>query len=265
MMSKHLLAQLKMKTRLLSLFFLLCLTACSSNVELVSSLQEPEANEVLATLLQIGIPATKTLDKDGNAAIFVDAKDVSRALDSLSVVGLPRNRYSGFGEVFKKDGLISSPLEEKARYIYSLSQELEHTLSQIDGVLSARVHVVLPERGAAGDPNLPSSASVFLKYRPDFDLDYITPQIRRLVANSIPGLSSEKISVVLVPAQNAERIINTPTHTSVFGFMVNNNSAQALSATLIFTWVLIALLLGFIGYIMWVKRNNLSSLFRKDR
>lgn len=254
-----------MKTRLLSLFFLVCLTACSSNVELVSSLQEPEANEVLAALLQVGVPATKTLDKDGNASIFVEANDVSRALDSLSVIGLPRTRYSGFGEVFKKDGLISSPLEEKARYIYSLSQELEHTLSQIDGVLSARVHVVLPERGAAGDPNLPSSASVFLKYRPDFDLEYITPQIRRLVANSIPGLSSEKISVVLVPAQNAERIINAPLQTSVWGFLVNANSAQALAVTLTVSWILMVLLLGLLSYIIWIKRDNLASLFHRDK
>ena len=254
-----------MKTRLLSLFFLICLTACSSNVELVSSLQEPEANEVLAALLQADIPATKTLNKDGNAAIFVDPKDVSRALDSLSVIGLPRTRYSGFGEVFKKDGLISSPLEEKARYVYSLSQELEHTLSQIDGVLSARVHVVLPERGAAGDPNLPSSASVFLKYRPDFDLEYITPQIRRLVANSIPGLSSEKISVVLVPAQNAERIINAPLQTSVWGFSVHANSAQALALTLTVSWIVIILLLGLLSYIIWIKRDNLASLFHRDR
>lgn len=252
------------KTRLLGIFVILWLAACSSQVELVSSLRETEANEVLAELLQVGIPAQKILDKDGIASIQVDVKDISQALDTLSVVGLPRSRYSGFGEVFKKDGLISSPLEERARYIYSLSQELEHTLSQIDGVLSARVHVVLPERGTAGDPSLPSSASVFLKYRPDFDLDYMTPQIRRLVANSIPGLTNDKISVVLFSAQNTERIINGPTQTSVFGFMVNTESARALSITLTIGLILLLALGGIIGYIVWIRRENLKTLLRKD-
>lgn len=252
------------RTRLLGIFVVLWLSACSSQVELVSSLQETEANEVLAELLQMGIPAQKTLDKDGNASIQVEAKDISRSLDTLSVVGLPRSRYSGFGEVFKKDGLISSPLEERARYIYSLSQELEHTLSQIDGVLSARVHVVLPERGAAGDASLPSSASVFLKYRPDFDLDYITPQIRRLIANSIPGLSNDKISVVLFPAQNTERIINGPTQTSVFGFMVNTDSARALSITLTIGFILLMILGATIGYLVWAQQGNLKALLRKE-
>lgn len=253
------------KLRFLSLLLLVWLTACSSNVELIASLQDPEANEVISALLHAGISASKIPGKDGIVSIQVDGKDVSHALDTLNAAGLPRARYSGFGEVFKKDGLISSPLEERARYIYSLSQELENTLSQIDGVLSARVHVVLPERGAAGDPSLPSSASVFLKYRPDFDLDPITPQIRRLVTNSIPGLSSEKVSIVLVPAQAIERNMTGPSLTSVFGFSVNTQSAQALSITLIISWLLLLLSIAGVSYFIWSKRIQLANLIRRNK
>lgn len=186
---------------LLMLLLALVLTACSRHVELMSAMPEPEANEVLAALQNAGIRADKTPGKEGLVGVSIEAAQVGRAMDLLRAKGLPRERHAGMGQVFKKEGLISSPLEERARYLYALSQELDATLTQIDGVIVARVHVVLPERGQAGDPAQPSSAAVFIKYQEGFNLDVLQPQIRRLVNNSIPGLSPEKISIVLFPSQ----------------------------------------------------------------
>jgi type III secretion protein J len=62
------------------------------------------------------------------------------------------------------------------------------------------VHVVLPERSPAGEETTPSSAAVFIKHHADASLDTVQPQIRRLVTNSIPGLTGERVSLVLVPA-----------------------------------------------------------------
>lgn len=177
------------------------LAACTPKVELMQSMPEGEANEVLAALQNAGIKADKVPGKEGNVGISIEADAVGRAVDLLRAKGLPRERFAGMGQVFKKEGLISSPLEERARYLYALSQELSATISQIDGVIVARVHVVLPERGSAGDPNTPSSAAVFIKYQEGYNLDTVQPQIRRLVSNSIPSLTPEKISIVLVPSQ----------------------------------------------------------------
>jgi type III secretion protein J len=177
------------------------LAACTPKVELMASMPEGEANEVLAALQNAGIRAEKLAGKEGNVGLSVEADAVGRAVDLLRAKGLPRERFAGMGQVFKKEGLISSPLEERARYLYALSQELSATISQIDGVIVARVHVVLPERGSAGDPNTPSSAAVFIKYQDGYNLDTVQPQIRRLVSNSIPSLAAEKISIVLVPSQ----------------------------------------------------------------
>jgi type III secretion protein J len=179
----------------------LLLAACSRHVELMSAMPEAEANEVLAALQNAGIHADKTPGKEGMVGVSIEAAQVGRAMDLLRAKGLPHERHAGMGQVFKKEGLISSPLEERARYLYALSQELDATLSQIDGVIVARVHVVLPERGQAGDPASPSSAAVFIKYQEGFNLDVLQPQIRRLVNNSIPGLSPEKISIVLFSSQ----------------------------------------------------------------
>ena len=119
--------------------------------------------------------------------------------------GLPKVARSTLGDIFRKEGVISTPLEERARYIYALSQELEATLSNIDGVIVARVHVVLPERVAPGEPVQPASASVFIKHDPRLDPDNIQPRVRRMVASSIPGMASaientQKLTVVFLPA-----------------------------------------------------------------
>ena len=85
--------------------------------------------------------------------------------------------------------------------IFALSQELSRTVSEIDGVVSARVHLVLPENDPLRQQLLPSSASVFIRHRPDMPIGELVPQVKMLVANGVAGLSYDKVSVILVPAQ----------------------------------------------------------------
>ena len=176
------------------------LPGCSGRVELVAAVAEAEANEALAALLAAGVQAEKVPAKDGLVGLHVAQGQVAQAVDVLKARGLPRERHAGMGEVFRKEGLISSPLEERARYVFALSQELSGTLSRLDGVIVARVHVVLPERSPAGEETSPSSAAVFIKHHADASLDTVQPQIRRLVTHAIPGLQPERVSLVLVPA-----------------------------------------------------------------
>lgn len=194
--------------RYLSIAFLclstLILAGCGESVELHRQLSEQEANEVIAELADKQIRAQKIPAKDG-VVVRVRANDISRAVRTLEAVGLPKVARSTLDDIFRKEGVISTPLEERARYIYALSQELEATLSKIDGVIVARVHVVLPERIAPGEPVQPASASVFIKHDPRLDPDNIQPRVRRMVASSIPGMASaientQKLTVVFVPA-----------------------------------------------------------------
>jgi type III secretion protein J len=239
----------------------LALAACGARVDLMGAVPEDEANEVLSALLKADIPAEKTSGKEGMVGVRVDSAQVGRALEVMRENGLPRERFAGMGQVFKKEGLISSPLEERARYIYALSQELSNTLSKIDGVLAARVHVVLPERGAAGENGVPSTSAVFIKHQEGYNLEIIQPQIRRLVTNSIPGLTAERVSVVFVAAQPrtasgsaAERGsagTGTGASANVWGVEVPVHSAGTLSTLL---WGLLAaviLTLSGLGFLLW--------------
>ncbi|MCF5165709.1 type III secretion inner membrane ring lipoprotein SctJ [Pseudomonas congelans] len=183
----------------------LLLSACGDEIELHGKLSENDANDVIAELSSKHIEATKRSNKEG-VSVLLSASDINRAVRVLEAAGLPRRTRTNLGEIFKKEGVISTPLEERARYIYALSQELEATLSQIDGVIVARVHVVLPERVAPGEPVQPASAAVFIKHAASLDPDTVLPRIRRMVSSSIPGMAgaldnTEKLSVVFVDAQ----------------------------------------------------------------
>jgi type III secretion protein J len=93
--------------------------------------------------------------------------------------------------------------------IFALSQELSRTVSDIDGVLTARVLLVLPENDPLREKAVPSSASVFIRYRADMPIEHLVPQIKMLVANGVAGLSYDKVSVILVPVQTHD--VGSPT------------------------------------------------------
>ena len=86
------------------------------------------------------------------------------------------------------------------RYIFAVSQELSRTLRSIDGVVEARVHVVIPQDDPLSDKVRPSSAAVFIKHRPDVDLRLLAPAVKDLVAHSIEGLTPDQVALTLFPA-----------------------------------------------------------------
>jgi type III secretion protein J len=181
---------------------LLVLAGCRT--EIYSKLDESDANDMLVVLRNANIDATKELADGGKAwRVTVSEEKVVQAMNVLRDSGLPKKPHANLGELFKKDGMVSSPVEDKVRFLHGLSQELSETLSRIDGVMTARVHIVLPENDPRGKLQLPSSASVFMKFHPSVNLGPIIPSIRQLVARSIEGLDPERVSVTLVPAQVA--------------------------------------------------------------
>jgi type III secretion protein J len=186
-----------------TLGLMLCLlVAACGNQEVYGKLKENEANDMVAVLRTASIDATK--EKQGDEwSVAVAPERFGRAIEVLRANGLPRAQYANLGTIFEKKGFVSSPTEERARMIFGLSQELSNTVSQIDGVVEARVHLAIPEQQPLSDKVRPSSAAVFIKYQPGYDLRSQTGAIKSLVTNSIEGLSYDKVSVVMFPAQSA--------------------------------------------------------------
>lgn len=171
-----------------------------AKVPLYTALDERQINEMMAILLSRGIACDKIEGKDGVWGIAVEESRMAESVDVLNAYGYPRDEFQSVGQVFKKSGLVSSPSEERIRFMYALSQDIAETLSRIDGVLTARVHVVLQNNDPLSELKTPSSASVFLKHRRGSGIENLSSQIKRLVANSIEGLSYDKVSLVFVPS-----------------------------------------------------------------
>jgi type III secretion protein J len=178
------------------------LSACQ--VDLYTSLPQQEANEMLALLLQKGFAASKSVAKDGTDTLLIEDKQFAGAVELLRASGYPRAKFSTINDVFQPSGLIASPVQEQARFLWALGQELSRTVSQIDGVLTARVQVVLPDNDILKREPIPSSASIFVRYDEASRVPSLVPQIKMLVANSVQGLSYDKVSVVLVPVPHVE-------------------------------------------------------------
>lgn len=227
------------------------LGACGAKVDLMAAIPENDANEVIAALLNKGVAAEKAAGKEGMVGVRVAQSQVAQAVDILRAAGLPKEAHAGMGQIFKKDGLISSPLEERARYLYALSQDLSATLARIDGVLFARVHLVLPERGSTSREDTPSSAAVFIKHTAESDVDMLQPQVRRMVANSIPGLATERVTVVFVPATADNKPSAAPKTVSVAGIDVDPASAQWLRTLLFGAAALLVASLVALAYLVW--------------
>lgn len=236
------------------LLFMLCLAGCSEGIILNSNLTEQEANDIIAELNRYQIDGEKKIEKTG-ITVKVSKAEFEKSIHILNAAGLPKKEKSNLGVIFQKSGVISSPLEERARYIYALSQEVESTLEKIDGVIIARVHIVLPERIAPGEPVQPASTSVFIKHQENLMPDAISSRIVKLVSTSIPGLigrSAEDLNVVFFSGEAYK-------DKSVY---TNNTSArETITTSQAGFYILIAsgLVLFVYLFIVFFKKNRYRS------
>jgi type III secretion protein J len=183
----------------LLLVALVCLAGC--RVDLHTKTTEADANEMLGTLLAAGVDARKLSPDSGKTwSITVDEAQTQQAIQVLRDNALPRERRPSLGDLFKKEGLISSPTEERVRFLFGVEQALSETLSRIDGVVVARVHIVLPNNDPLATSVKPSSAAVFIKHRRSVEIQTLVPAIKNLVVHAVEGLEYNQVTVTPVAA-----------------------------------------------------------------
>lgn len=176
---------------------------CTTGV--LHGLDEAAANEALTALERAGIGAEKVADEGAQApgfALRVSRGDAARALDVLRVRGLPRERRHGFAEVYGQPSLIPTASEERARYLEATAGEIERTLETAEGIVSARVHLVMEEPDPLaldGKPRTGARAAVLIKASQG-KAPLAEADVQKLVAGSVPGLEPGHVAVVVTAA-----------------------------------------------------------------
>jgi type III secretion protein J len=219
------------------------LTACGSKETLLRDLSEPDANEIIAVLHSNSIGSEKLQDAKGKTfTVMVSKGHLPQAVSVLRAVGLPRQQRASFSEVFKSNGFAPTAFEERVRFIYATSQELERTISYMEGVLVARVHVVMPEKAYRRENQNPPSASVFIAYDDRITFEAQIPKIRKLVAESIENLDPANVDILASPSKvDLTRIVRTPV-TTFLGMSVSPDTVPFLTGLLIVIFGLVAAL-----------------------
>lgn len=221
--------------------FFILLSACK--VGLYSGLSQEQANEMVALLLQNDVSAEKVIDKDGSVTLMVEEGQFSSAVNLLKINGYPKNEYATSEVLFQDGGMVSSPTEEWAKFTYARSQEVAQTLSQIDGVVLARVHIAVPKKLSVIDKARPPSASILLKYDPSYDLPSLAPHIKKLVMNSIEGLEYDQVSLVMTPAMAQNKDSNS--------FNMVQNATAKKSGSGMYLYGLLAFGIAIVGGGAW--------------
>lgn len=224
---------------LLILLFMVLLTGCK--VDMLAGLQEEQANEMLSLLLRHGIDVEKVSAGKAGYTLSVESDQMIRALEILQENSLPRESFKSLGDVFSGQSMISSATEEQARMAFALSQELADTYSRIDGVLTARVHVVLGVQDQITNTSIPPSASVFLRHTPESPVVNLVPKVREVAANAVPGLNYDSVTVMLVPVRE-NVTVPAPVVTSIKLF-----TSDGLNTDLVLVGVGIAVLILAVG------------------
>lgn len=160
---------------------------------LFSNLDQKDAAEVVEQLKARNIPYR--LSADG-ATILVSSDHVHDARLQLASEGLPQGGSIGF-ELFDQTAIGTTNFVQQVNFRRALQGELSRTLRHIDGVDSARVHLVIPERTLFSDETNQPRASIVLTLRGNRTLSAQEIQgITRLVSSAVPALTPRDVTVM---------------------------------------------------------------------
>lgn len=129
--------------------------------------------------------------------VMVPEDEVGKARMLLAEAGLPNGGSLGYEIFDQQSGFGTTNFVQNLNQVRALEGELARTISSLESVRSARVHLVLPQRELFSRDSRPASASVFVGVRPGAVLDpEQVVSIQSLASSAVPGLKAENVAVI---------------------------------------------------------------------
>ncbi len=149
-----------------------------------------------------------------NGQITVPTTRYHEARIFLASKGLPKTTNTGIDSLKDQSAMTTSQFMEQVRYTAAMEQELARTITQIDSIQTARVHLAMPKQSVFVRDRTPPKASIVVT---PFPGRYVSPtQVQalvHLVASSVPLMSTENVTVV----DNQGKLITDTTAESALG------------------------------------------------
>lgn len=154
----------------------------------------PEDSTEVAAALKAAKISFRT--EAGGSAVSVPASQVHEARLMLAAQGLPRGGGVGF-ELFDRGDFGASEFTQRVNLRRATEGELARTISRLQAVRSARVHVTLPEKGLYRDDDRHASAAVVLNLQPGRIMqERELAGVRHLIASAVAGLGPDGVTIV---------------------------------------------------------------------
>ncbi len=171
---------------------------------LYAGLAERDVAEVVALLDGADVPYR--LDPATGAVMVPSSRRYELRMQMASA-GLPRGSGFGIDEMPERSSFGSSPFMENALYAHAVETELARTITAMQPVESARVHLAISRQSVFVSQQRESSASVFLRLFPGRVLEDSQVQaVVHLVASAVPELATDRVTV----ADQAGRLLTRP-------------------------------------------------------
>lgn len=159
---------------------------------LYGDLDMADSAKIVERLDSLGVPYELAA---GGAQIKVPEDQVLRLRMSMASEGLPAGGSIGYEIFDRENALGTTNFVQQVNHLRALEGELARTITSIDQVKSARVHLVIPQRQLFSREKPEPSASIILMTRGTLDRSQVIA-IQHLVAAAVPGLKPTAVSIV---------------------------------------------------------------------
>ena len=160
---------------------------------LYASLPEAEKARVVEALKNSGVDVM--LDPS-TGDVIVPVSDYHSSRMTLAAQGLPASIPDGYNAI-SDIPMGSSKSVENVRLKQSQEIELARSISEIEGLVAARVHLAIPEKSVFARASTPPTASVFVQMQGGRSLSSQQVEaIVHLVSSSVPFMAKNDVTVV---------------------------------------------------------------------